>query len=142
MENLTKVNATIKLNCIRSSSKEYETIMSKIKECSQMKDVILCTTSDIDEDIKNIVLAKSGCVADYIDIDKILEEYDRFGILLDEYDINEIMHLAHYPMVEYANRGMNKFQYDFANPDTVGELIFTGMLLGYPLESTVDRLSI
>lgn len=127
---------------IKTSNKEYDAVMSKIKECTQMKDLILCANSDMNEDIQDIALVKSGCVADYIDIDKILEQYDRFGISLDEYDIDEIMDLAHHPMAEYANRAMNKFQYDFVNPETIGELVFTGMLLGYPLESTVDRVSI
>lgn len=33
-----------------------------------------------------------------------------------------------------------KYNYDFINPEGLIEFIFTGMLLGYPVESTADRL--
>ena len=40
----------------------------------------------------------------------------------------------------YAERKNNKFNFDYANPVRIYEWVFNGMLLGYPIETTVSIL--
>lgn len=44
-------------------------------------------------------------------------------------------------MSHYATKD-NKYLYDYLSPMGVLEGIFTGLLLGYPIESTADRLGL
>ena len=86
-------------------------------------------------------VCKKGCVADYIDLENVLNEYKKFGIILSEESISKIREYMEIEMVDFVWSDANKFNYDLANPKNLVELIFGGMLLGYPIESTVAILN-
>ena len=83
-------------------------------------------------------VCKKGCVADYIDLKHILTQYEKLGIIFSEKIIDEITEYMQVEMVDFVLNDRNKFNYDLANPKNLTELVFGGMLLGYPIESTAD----
>ncbi|MBP3930246.1 MAG: hypothetical protein J6D47_11880 [Peptostreptococcaceae bacterium] len=82
---------------------------------------------------------KDGCVADYIDIENVFDVYSQFGITLFEDDKDIIRKMSNEKMSIYVNKN-NKFSFDYANPVRIHEWVFNGMLLGYPIETTVSIL--
>lgn len=123
---------------INSYSKEFESVKQKIKECESLEDAVVYYHVK-KEDTIEATLVKKGCVLDYIDVHKVLDEYTKFGIYIDVEDLNKIFYLTKHPMSDFVHRGSNTFKFDFANPKSAGEYIFNGMLLGYPIESTLAK---
>lgn len=114
-------------------------ILNELIEGNENK--VNCIVIDRDDrNFKEVIICKKGCVADYIDIDNIFEQYRILGLELSEHIKSEVRKLASIDMYKYANRTSNEFNFDFANPYSYEELIFNGMLLGYPIESTASIL--
>ena len=84
-------------------------------------------------------ICKKGCVSDYIDIEHIFNVYNMLGVTLFEDDKQIIRDMCQENIKTYADVN-NKFNFDYANPKRVYEFIFNGMLLGYPVETTVSIL--
>lgn len=80
-------------------------------------------------------ICKPGCVADYIDLDVILDDYEQLGYEFDEDDLEYLNQLTHHPMSDFSNSN-NPYSLDYANPKGDIEGVFVGLLLGYTLEST------
>ena len=87
--------------------------------------------------LRHIYICKTGAISDYIDIDDVMQAYKKFGIMLNETIGNSIRGLCSIPISSFTNAEYM----DYANPKTTAEWIVTGLLLGYPIETTVDRLS-
>ena len=78
---------------------------------------------------------------DYINLENVLAMYEKFGLIFPEKFINEIKEYMQTEMVDFVWQDENKFKYDLANPKNLVEIVFGGMLLGYPIESTVAVLN-
>ena len=80
----------------------------------------------------NVEIIRRGTLADFYDIDEIVDVYKTHDILVD------INTLYIYFKVELSDLFTEKFnEYEYPNPSTLVECIVTGLGLGYPIESTV-----
>lgn len=87
-------------------------------------------------------LVREGCLADYINIDKVVECYYLLGLQnLSIDELNYLHDMANYKMISLTSSD-NKFDYDYSNPNGLIQWIFNGMFLGYPIESTVSLLDL
>ena len=84
-----------------------------------------------------IYICKTGAIRDYIDIDDVISAYGRFEMILNESHWNRVRELCSIPIGGFSSND----HMDYANTKSVAEYIVAGLLLGYPIESTVDRLS-
>lgn len=93
--------------------------------------------------MKEVIVVKKGCLKDYIDVENILENYYKLGMeKLTAGELELLNRMSSIPMFKYMKPEENFFNYDFRHIKDKVELIFTGMLLGYPIESTMDRMKV
>lgn len=110
------------------------------RDCLQTKKIIsrdkkLITRCDV------IAVCKENTALNEIfNIDEVLEYYERLGVPIKRFaDISLIKRMCSEPM-EILLSEPNYFIYNFANPKSVEEYVVTGLLLGYPVESTASIL--
>lgn len=86
-------------------------------------------------DIANYYICRRGKISDYIDIDKVLTEYQNlhFPVYKGE---KKIRKYANIEMKEFSNP--QSVSLDYANPRETEHYVITGLLLGYPIESTIS----
>ena len=84
--------------------------------------------------LRHIYICKTGAISDYIDVDDVISVYVRFGIVLNDAHIKSIRELCAIPISNFAS---DEYM-DYANPKTAAEWIVTGLLLGYPVETTAS----
>ena len=80
------------------------------------------------------IIIRKGCLADYFDLSEIIKTYAKHNLMIDgelEDDLAELF------QVELAELYLERSYY-FYNPQTMLDLIITGLCFGYPIESTVD----
>lgn len=80
-------------------------------------------------------LYRTGCLSDYYDLDAVFEHYSRLGIDLEDGEIDLI---RDYCSIELSVFATDQAPVDYANVESIEDLIVTGLLLGYPLESTAS----
>ena len=80
-------------------------------------------------------ICKIGCLADYYDLDDVFSFQKLLGITISDTEKSEIIGLCHTPIKNYGTKSA-PFIYFFS--ESRAELIVTGLLLGYPLESTAS----
>lgn len=116
----------------------------KENEIKELKETIDKDKFDYSYEIEGrfsqFYIYRKGTVGDYIDIGEVLDTYNKYGVYLDDEDEVIISILSETEMKYLINPNKNRYNYDFANPKYIGELIFTGLLLGYPIESTVSLI--
>jgi len=79
----------------------------------------------------HVDVTRKGCINDYIDMDAVRETYLALETKLLNFDI--INGYTEKPMIHLLD---GTIVFDYANPKTREEFVVTGLLLGYPLEST------
>lgn len=86
-------------------------------------------------DVANYYICRRGKISDYIDIDKVLTEYQNlhFPVYKGE---KKIRKYANIEMKEFSNP--QSVSLDYANPRETEHYVITGLLLGYPIESTIS----
>jgi len=95
-----------------------------------------------------LAVACPGKVKEYFDLDKLIKSYELFHNkykqfrkiknderLLDEEDVHDILELKEHYLSDFLT------DWDYANPHTDFEVIKTGLLLGYPIESTFSIIT-
>ena len=85
----------------------------------------------------NYYICRTGLLKDYFDLEQVFDAYRRLGVVLSEQQRAEI---RGYCSVEIKCFGAGQ-PFSYSNAQTSPQLITTGLLLGYPLESTVSLLS-
>ena len=80
-----------------------------------------------------IVICKKGLISDYFNMEDVFAAYKRLGVQIAAVATNQIRELCRVPIERYAGKAA-PFKYSDASNGI--ELIVTGLLLGYPLEST------
>ena len=101
---------------------------------SELPSITTSSTIDVwhDPEKKNhMIIALHGCLADFFDLDEIVEAYRKQNVIIDIADLEPYTHT---PLITL-------FQYNFwVNPRNVAEWVITGLGLGYPIESTASIL--
>jgi len=87
--------------------------------------------------LRYFYICKIGTILDYIDMYDVFTAYERFGVILNKTYQNRIKKLCSIPINSFASEE----HMDYANPKSVAEWIVTGLLLGFPIETTVSILS-
>lgn len=80
-------------------------------------------------------ICRKGCLADYYDIDAVLAHYSRLGIDLTDDEVNLIHEFCNIELSVFAT---DQAPINYANFENLEDLVVTGLLLGYPLESTAS----
>lgn len=88
-------------------------------------------------DIHNYYICKTGTIEDYINISKVFYEYEKFGFPLSKEIILEVKNYCRTDIVNFASY----IPYKYYAPINPSQFITTGLLLGYPIESTISVLS-
>ena len=77
-----------------------------------------------------IDVAKDGSVSEFINIDDVMSIYEKLGITnFDKKLLSELLTLPLYDLISSET-------FDYGSPKRPEEFIITGLMLGYPLEST------
>ena len=79
-------------------------------------------------------ICRTGTIAEHIDVDAVLDFYDKLGIYAPR---DEVRRLCDVEIMQY---GTPNAPFVYFNPCSEAQLITTGLLLGYPLESTASIL--
>lgn len=82
-------------------------------------------------------ICRTGRIADYIDLEMVFQFYEKLGCAIPASERREVEHLCDY---EISRFGTSQSPFDYARAFSDAELITTGLLLGYPIESTVSIL--
>lgn len=83
-----------------------------------------------------LYICRKGCLKDFFDLEQVLEDYRRMGIVLRPKDRNEFFILCGIELSQFSTGSPMQYR----DTATGAELIVTGLLLGYPIESTVSLL--
>lgn len=81
-------------------------------------------------------ICRRGCLKDFFDLEKVLEDYKQMGITLYAEQRERLFTLSEIELAQFASA----IPMCYYETDTDAELIATGLLLGYPLESTASIL--
>ena len=76
-------------------------------------------------------------ISDYINLDTVFEFYEKLGHYVSASEKKEVEHLCACEMKLY---GTDRAPFSYSQAGTTAEFITTGLLLGYPIESTVSVL--
>jgi hypothetical protein len=118
-----------------TTQKDVEEIIEKIKSELPFD----CTLGSRGDEpryrcrMKNIFICKNGMIADFIDIDKVLLAYEQLGIIINDVLKRKIKSYCHIPLICFSEKDA---PFNFVNTQNGVELIVTGLILGYPIEST------
>ena len=82
-------------------------------------------------------ICRKGCLSDYYSLDDVFAHYSRLGISLT---VDETALIREYCSVELSVFGTDEAPFDYLNIDSIESAVVTGLLLGYPLESTASIL--
>lgn len=83
----------------------------------------------------HIDVTRKGCIADYICMADVRQAYSALGI--DSLDFGVISEYTAARMIHLMD---GTVPFDYANPEGNEQFVVTGLLLGYPLESTAALL--
>ena len=89
------------------------------------------------EDLLHTFICREGKIADYFDLDDVFEFYGKLGLDFPQYVVAQVKALC---SIEIKTFGGDKPPFVYYQANTSIELITTGLLLGYPLESTASIL--
>lgn len=87
----------------------------------------------------DIFICRTGCIADYISLDKVFYFYERLGLPLTPEERSEIEQYCHIELKEF---GTPAAPFLYSGGLTPTQFITTGLLLGYPIESTVATVQL
>lgn len=126
--------------CNFHTEKTVSSILSKLK--SELPDDCVmgfeCEDKEVYERIfRSLFICKKGTLNNFYNIDDILRSYEQFGVIIDDAEKHRIRELSDVPL-EYF--GHDDFVYKYHQPEFGSQLIITGLLLGYPIESTVGLI--
>lgn len=82
-------------------------------------------------------ICREGTISDYIDLDAVFYFYDKLGQIISSAEKEEIERFCSCEIKQY---GTSRAFFQYAHAATKTELVATGLLLGYPIESTVSIL--
>lgn len=89
-------------------------------------------------------VANHGTIGEVFDLANYAKTYLEFTRTIGYYSLEEglefVISKSHMKLSDLIINNGQGYGYFYAQPKTDGQLMFTGLTLGYPLESTFDRL--
>lgn len=85
----------------------------------------------------DVFICKKGTISDYIDIENVFSFYEKLGMKLWNNEKEMIKELCDHNISEFATKSL----LTYTHPKNRVELVVVGLLLGYPIESTVSILN-
>lgn len=82
-------------------------------------------------------ICRTGKISDYFSLDEVFSFYAKHRLELPETWKKEVRRLCDYEIQTYGSKDA---PFNYARANSPVELIVTGLLLGYPLESTISLL--
>lgn len=82
-------------------------------------------------------ISKHGCLHDFYDLDSVFDHYSRLGI---EFTVDEKNRIEEYCDIELYEFGTENAPFNFMDMTEREHFVVTGLLLGYPLESTASLI--
>lgn len=82
-------------------------------------------------------LCRAGTISEYIDLGRVFSFYAKLGVNISSMEQQEIRRLCG---IEISCYGMGHAPFQYVHAGTQVQLVTTGLLLGYPIESTVSIL--
>ncbi len=89
------------------------------------------------EDFLHTFICREGAIADYFDLGDVFKFYGRLGLVFPPYVVDQVKALCQIEMKSFGGDKPPFLYYQAGGPV---ELITTGLLLGYPIESTASLL--
>jgi hypothetical protein len=80
-------------------------------------------------------ICSKGTLSDFYDLDEVIEHYSRLGI---DFTVDEVFEIEEYMDMDIWMFATEKAPFNFHDACTKVQLVVTGLLLGYPLESTAS----
>lgn len=119
-----------------TTQKDIEAIIEKIK--SELPPDCTFGVSPNDQQryrckLRGAFICKNGTISDFIDVAQILLAYEQLGIGISNADSRHIWSFCQIPLVDFSGEDA---PFDIFNAQGGVELTVTGLLLGYPIEST------
>lgn len=88
-------------------------------------------------DFLHTYICRTGAISEYIDLDMVFGFYEKLGVHISSEEEAEVKRLCD---IEIRRYGTSSAPFQYAQAATKAQLISTGLLLGYPIESTVSIL--
>ena len=87
----------------------------------------------------NAYICRRGCVADYINVGEVLRSYELLGLTFQYDELEYLKELVNTPIHIFSDPN-NRFGLNYSEWGAPIEMVFVGMLLGYPIETTAAVL--
>ena len=127
------------LRAVYEGKKLYAGI-SSVKSLEELPTAphILTGKEEHDKGRELFYVCREGKLSDYYDLDEVFEHYRKLGVYLTPAVKHRVKVFCDIKISNFANRATAPFDYGWAHGSD--QLICTGLLLGYPLESTAHLL--
>ena len=86
---------------------------------------------------RHVFICRDGAMVDYINLAEVFAVYERFGVKIGSKTKETIQRICAKPLMNYA---APDFDYVITQPSHPSEVIVTGLLFGYPIETTVSLI--
>lgn len=86
--------------------------------------------------LRNIYICRDGTIADCIDAGEVFDAYGRFGIAINGDIQDKILKVCDVPLTDFIVSNPARGVHDIYNPRYPSQLIISGLLFGYPIETT------
>lgn len=83
-------------------------------------------------------ICRRGAIKDFFDLDAVFLFYENLGVPVSEHVKNTVYQYCNIEMSGFASLSA---PYEYYGANSQAELITTGLLLGYPIESTVSLIT-
>lgn len=130
-------NDTYLKSAVQNGTKLFAQIIHDSSESFDSREDIVVNTQPHKriEGLYETHICRKGCLKDYYNLVDVAEHYRRFGVRFTFEEQVQIIQWVHLELSVFATDEA-PFNYRMAATDS--ELVITGLLLGYPLESTAS----
>lgn len=131
-------NESYLYNAVQNGTKLFASIVHHKDEHFESSDEIVVNTKPHKRiaDHCETTISRKGTLSDYYDLVAVAKHYKRLGFRFTTEEMVNFLHWGHH--VDISVFGTDEAPFEYWNAKTLEELIFTGLLLGYPLESTAS----
>lgn len=124
---------------------DYPTVEEAIHQFETLKDSLPADVfADIEtgpdntnHDYLHTFICRTGPISEYLDLNMVFDFYEKLRVHISDAEKEEIKRLCDIEIREY---GTDNAPFQYSRAVTTTQLITTGLLLGYPIESTASIL--
>ena len=96
-------------------------------------DVVIQTKDHWCTGLNETHISRKGCLSDYYNLEDIFKHYNLLGVHFYPHHVERITEFCNLEISVFATPNA---PFEYCNASTLEQLVVTGLLLGYPLEST------